>query len=164
MKKRTMLSMLLLATTITLASLMQSTAVVEAQGNHTTERFTQPYDETVAAAFTCSGEAVHIFGTLDLMAQTTTDSNGGVHAVFHITPHLAVIGVTSGHVYHTAGPLQTVTNTNGDQSEFQLINVIVLISPGSTDNLVLHETIHVTVNANGVNTVEFDNFRADCRG
>ena len=164
MKKKTTLSMLLLATTITLAGLMQSTTVVEAQGNHTTERFTQPYDETVPAAFTCSGEAVHIFGTLDLIAQTTTDSTGGVHAVFHITPHLTVRGVTSGLIYHTAGPLQTVANTNGDQSEFQLINVIVLISPGSIDNLVLHETVHVTVNANGVTTVEFDDFRADCRG
>ena len=165
MNKKKMLSMLLimLALTMTIGGLAR-TMQVQAKGGHTAEHFTETVDETIPAAATCSGEDVRIFGVLDLTVQNTTDSKGGVHSVFHVTPHLTAIGVTSGSIYHTAGPLQSVTNSNGTGNEFQLINVIVLISPGSTNNLVLHETIHVTVNANGDTTVDFDNFRADCRG
>jgi hypothetical protein len=44
------------------------------------------------------------------------------------------------------------------------VNAIRLISPGASDNLVVTETIHVTVNAKGTTTVDFDNVRAACRG
>ena len=162
MNTRMILSPLLLLATITLTAFTPS---IQARDTHKMERFTEPYDETVPAAFTCVGEDVHIFGDLEIMVQTSTEPNGRVHAVFHITPHLSVTGVTSGLAYRTAGPLQTVTNTSPtNQSEFHLNNKIVLISPGSNDNLVLHENMKVTVNANGVSTVDFDNFTADCRG
>jgi len=161
MNNRTILSLLLLAA-ITLGDLTMATAMVR-EGK--IERFTMPYEETVPAAATCGGEDVYIYGTLELMSQTNTDPAGGVHAIFHVTPHLAVTGVTSGLTYRTAGPFQSVTNVNlSDQSEYHLTNKIVLISPGSADNLVLHENMKITVNANGVTTVDFDNFTAECRG
>jgi hypothetical protein len=155
------LLLMVLATTIMFPGLIP----VQAQDNHTKISFTEPLDETVPAAFSCSGEDVHVFGNLDFIVQTTTDSKGGLHVVTHITPHLTAIGLTSRLTYRTAGPFQSVTSTNGtSQSVSQLVNIIVLISPGSTDTLVLTETMHVTVNANGDTTVEFDNFRAVCHG
>ena len=166
MNRRTMFSLLLvvLATTVLLAGLMRPMPV-QAQANHTTTRSTEDLDIVIPASDSCSGEDVHVFGLLDVIVQAATDSNGGIHLTTHVTPHLTAIGVASGLRYRTAGPFQAVTNTNGTgQSVFHLVNIIVLLSPGSTDNLVLTEMINVTVNANGDTTVSFDNFRADCRG
>jgi hypothetical protein len=164
MNIRKLMSSLALVVTVAGGGLTVPFAV-QANDSHKMERFTMPYEETVPAPFTCSGEDVHIYGDIELMAQTTTNSNGDVHAVFHVTPHLAVTGVTSGLTYRTAGPLQTVTNVSPTgASEYHLTNIVVLISLGSTDNLVLHENMKVTINASGVTTVDFDDFAAECRG
>ena len=138
---------------------------VQAQGNHTTERFTDYLDIVVPASDSCSGEDVHIFGPLEGIAQTTTNPGGGTHTVIHFTPHVTAIGLTSGATYRAVGPAQIVTNMSGPgQSVFALVDIIRVTSPGSAGNLTLTHTVHVTVNANGDVTVEFNNLSAACRG
>jgi hypothetical protein len=140
-------------------------ALFGAPGNHTKDVFVENFDIVVPAAEGCSGEDVHVFGTLDLTLQTTTDGRGGLHVVFHLTPHLTGVGLSTGLEYNAVGPTQTVDFVDGTGPRVTVaVNVIRLISPGATDNLVITETIHVTVNAKGTTTVDFDNVRAACRG
>jgi hypothetical protein len=136
-----------------------------AQGNHTKDVIVEDFDIVVPAAESCSGEDVHIFGTLDITIQTTTDSRGGLHVVFHLTPHLTGVGLSTGLEYNAVGPTQFVTFVDGTGPRVTAaVNVVRLISPGSSDNLVITEVIHVTVNAKGVTTVDFDNVKVACRG
>ena len=136
-----------------------------AQGNHTKEVIVQDFDIIVAVSESCSGEDVNVFGTLDIIIQTTTDSRGGLHVVFHLTPHLIGVGLSTGLDYNPVGPSQFVFIVDGTGPRVTAgVNIINLISPGSSDNLVITETVHVTVNANGTTTVEFDNVNAACRG
>jgi hypothetical protein len=156
--------LLLLAGSLVLGA-MASATLFGAQGNHTKDVIVEDFDIVVPAAEGCSGEDVHIFGTLDITIQTTTDSRGGLHVVFHLTPHLTGVGLSTGLEYNAVGPTQFVTFVDGTGPRVTAaVNVIRLISPGSSDNLVITEVIHVTVNAEGVTTVDFDNVKVACRG
>ena len=156
--------LLLLAVSLVLGALVPAT-LFGAPGNHAKDVIVEDFDIVVPASEGCSGEDVHVFGTLDLIIQTTTDSHGGLHVVFHLTPHLTGVGLSTGLEYNAVGPTQTVDFVDGTGPRVTVaVNVIRLISPGSSDNLVITETIHVTVNANGTTTVEFDNVNAACRG
>ncbi len=138
---------------------------IQAAPDNHTERFTDYLDLVVPASDSCSGEDVYIYGPLEAMAQTTTDSDGGTHVVIHFTPHVTAIGLTTGETYHAVGPAQIVMNLSGlDQSAFALVDLIRVTSPGSEGNLTLTHTVHVTVNANGDTTVDVNNFSAACRG
>ena len=164
MNTRTTLPSLLriLATMLVVVGSMVPT---RAQDNHTTERFTDYLDLVVPASDSCSGEDVYIFGPLEGLAQTTTDASGGIHTVIHFTPHVTAIGLTSGEKYTAVGPAQIVTNISGDgQNVFALVDIIRVTSSGSAGNLTLTHTVHVTVNANGDTTAEFNVLRAACRG
>jgi hypothetical protein len=155
---------LLLAASLVLGAMAPAT-LFGAQGNHTKDVIVEAFDIVVPAAEGCSGEDVHVFGTLDIIIQTTTDSRGGLHVVFHLTPHLTGVGLSTGLEYNAVGPTQFVSFVDGTGPRVTAgINVINLISPGSSDNLVITETIHVTVNGKGITTVEFDNVKAACRG
>lgn len=144
---------------------LTSGVLLGASPNHTRDSIVENLDIVVPADEGCSGEDVHIFGTLDGVLQTTTDSRGRLHVVFHLTPHLEAVGVSTGLEYRAVGPIQTVDFVDGTAPRVSiLVNIINLISPGSTDNLVLSEKAHVTVNANGTVTVDFDEIRGACRG
>ncbi len=164
MSRRISSRLLLLAGSLVLGAMAPAT-LFGAQGNHTKDVIVQDFDIVVSAAEGCSGEDVRVFGTLDIIIQTTTDPRGGLHAVFHLTPHLTGVGLSTGLEYNAVGPTQTVDFVDGTGPRVTVaVNAIRLISPGSSDNLAITETIHVTVNANGTTTVEFDNVNAACRG
>ena len=156
-------SLLRLAAILMIAGSMSSPT--GAQDTHTTERFTDYLDIIVPASDSCSGEDGHIFGPLEGIAQTTTDVFGGIHSIIHFTPHVTAIGLTSGDTYRAVGPANIVTNIGApNETVFGLVDIIRLTSPGSADNLTLTHTVHITVNAIGETTVEFDNLTAACRG
>ena len=139
--------------------------LLAASPNHTKTTFVEPFDLVIPAADGCSGEDVHVFGDLDITVQTTTDSSGGLHTEVHLVPQLTGVGLSTGLEYIAVGPTHVVTFINGTgASVLSGVNITRLISPGSTDNLVLNQTIHVTVNANGTTTVEFDRVTFVCRG
>lgn len=145
--------------------LLAPATLLGAPAIHTKDVVVEDFDIVVPAAEGCSGEDVHIFGTLDIIVQTTTDSRGGLHAAFHLTPHLTGVGVSTGLEYIPVGPTQFVALVDGTAPSVTAgVNIVNLISPGASDNLVITETLHVTVNANGTTTVDFDNVRAACRG
>ena len=164
MSKRISSRLLWLAGSLVLCTMAPAT-LFGAPGNHTKDVIVEDLDIVIPVPESCSGEDVHVFGTLDIIIQTTTDPRGGLHVVFHLTPHLTGVGLSTGLEYSAVGPTQSVTFVDGIGLRVAAaVNVITLISPGSSDNLVITETVHVTVNANGATTVEFDNVKAACRG
>ena len=135
-----------------------------AAGGHTTDRFTEDFDFVVPAAESCTGEDVHIYGPIDVVVQTTTDGKGNTHLVQHYTPHLTAVGLTSGTSYLALGPTQVVSFDAAGPGVFNLVNMAILIAPGSGENFVLTEGVKVTVNANGEVTVDFERLNIACRG
>ena len=135
-----------------------------ARASHSTERFTEPFDFVIPASEGCTGEDVYVYGTIDVVVQTTTDAKGNTHLVTHYTPHLTAVGLTTGKRYLAVGPTQIVSFDTGGPAVFNVANIIITVAPGSGDNFVLTEVIHVTLNANGEVTVEFDRINIACRG
>ena len=135
-----------------------------AKGGHTTERFTEDFDFVVPVSEGCTGEEVHVYGPIDVVVQTTTDAQGNTHLVTHYSPHLTAVGLTSGTRYLAVGPTQIVSFDAGGPAVFNVANIIITVAPGSGDNFVLTEVVHVTLNANGEVTVEFDRINVACRG
>jgi hypothetical protein len=137
---------------------------VFAQGGHTTERFTEDFDFVVPVNEGCTGEAVHVYGPIDVIVQTTTDAKGRTHLTTHYSPHLTAVGLTTGKRYLAVGPTQIVSFDAGGPAVFNVANIIITVAPGSGDNFVLTEVVHVTLNANGDVTVDFDRVNVACRG
>ena len=127
--------------------------------------FVEPFDVFVSAAESCTGEEVHIFGTLDIHIQTNTDGKGNTHVMFHLTPHLIGIGLTSGDTYNPTGPSNTNDYIDGNGPRVSSgINIINLISTGSGGNLQIRESYHATITPQGSVTVDVSDVRAGCRG
>src|SRR5260221_11056372 len=74
---------------------------------HTTQKAVEVFDLTIPS---CSGEPVHIFGTIDVDVQTTVNKNGSTISA-HFTPHLTAIGLVSGLSYIAVGPASEVAHT-----------------------------------------------------
>jgi hypothetical protein len=163
MNRNTSLAPLLrLAATLLIAGSM---VPIRAQDTHTTETFTDYLDLVIPASDSCSGEDVYIFGPLEGIAQATIDASGGIHSIVHFTPHVTAIGLTSGDTYRAVGPAQIVMNMSGPyQTMLALVDIIRVTSPGSVGNLTLTHTMHITVDASGETTVEFNSLTAACRG
>ena len=165
MKRMKIASRLLCLAASCALGLLSPGVLLGASSNHTKQDIVENLDIVIPADESCSGEDVQVFGTLTGTMQTTTDARGGLHVVFHLTPHLEAVGALTGLEYRAVGPLQSVSFVDGTGPQISiLVNIINLISPGSTDNLVLSEKAHVTVNANGTVTVEFDEIKGGCRG
>lgn len=156
--------LLSLAVAICLTVLCPS-GLFAASPNHTKQDSVEDFDIIVPADEGCSGEDVHIFGTLDVTIQTTVDGKGNLHVMFHLTPHLQGVGLTTGLDYNPNGPSNFIVFADANGTRISKgVNIINLISPGSAGNLVLKEQINVTVNANGVTTVSYDEIKGGCKG
>jgi hypothetical protein len=109
------------------------------------------------------GEEVYLSGTLHFLFRTTFDNRSGFHSKFHAQPQgLGGIGLTTGDKYRGTGVTQDQFNGKVG-STYTFVNNFRIIGQGPGNNLLIHETLHVTVNANGEVTVSVDNFRAECR-
>jgi len=123
----------------------------------------QPFQVFVPCAAGGAGELVDLDGTLHVLLHTTLDGSGGFHAKTHFQPQGVVgIGLTTGDIYQGTGATQNHLNgTVGEESTF--VDNFRLIGHGPGDNLLMHQTLHATVNANGVATALVSNFRVECR-
>jgi hypothetical protein len=123
----------------------------------------QPFQRLVPCAAEGSGELVDLSGTLHVLFHTTLDGSGGFHSKFHFQPQgVTGLGLTTGDVYQGTGVNQgQINGTVGEESTF--VDNFRLIGHGPGNNFLLHETVHVTVNANGVVTALVSNFSVECR-
>ena len=123
----------------------------------------QPFQRLVPCAADGAGEIVDLGGTLHVLFHTTLDPSGGFHSKFHFQPQgVTGVGLTTGDVYQGTGVNQGhVNGTVGEESTF--VDNFRLIGRGPGNNFLLHETVHMTVNANGVVTAVVSNLAVECR-
>lgn len=120
----------------------------------------------VPCAIDGAGEFVSLSGTLHVVTRITIDANGGFHGTAHFNPQgVKGVGLTSGDTYQGNGVTKTTTNIAGAGFPFTetFVNNFRIIGPGPDNNLLVHQTIHLTINANGDVTADVFVDSAECR-
>jgi hypothetical protein len=113
-----------------------------------------------------NGEIVDLSGTLHILVHTTTHPDGSVSIVSHVQPQgVKGVGQTTGDIYKGTGVTQTISTTKagGLPATSQIVCDFRLIGPGTGNNLLIHDTVHTTVNANGVVTASVEIESVDCK-
>ena len=110
-----------------------------------------------------AGEEVQLTGSLHDVFHMTFTSNGSVIVSASDNPQgVSGYGLTTGAKYQGTG----ITHFKfGIQkgSEDTFVNNFRIIGQGSGNNYLLHENLHITVNANGMLTAYHDNFSIECQ-
>jgi len=110
-----------------------------------------------------AGEVVFLTGNLHVLLRFTMDQAGGIHATSHFQPQgISGNGQTTGDKYQGTCVTQDEFNAKVGVEE-TLINNFRIVGQGPGNNVLIHENIHITFNANGVPTASVDNFSVDCR-
>ena len=137
-----------------------------ARATHTSFKETIELDLVVPASDSCTGEDVHVYGTLEIFERVTFDGAGGVRVIHHEVPHLVGEGVTSGDKYLPVGPLvQTINQSEGAFPKVvNFVDHLNLIGVGGNASLILVAKQKLTINANGDTTVQIDEVKAACHG
>ena len=113
----------------------------------------------------CGNETVVVSGRVHVVMHGTISSSANVHAVLHVNPqNIRGFGLTTGTEYLAPGMLHTVTNMNGPAPVTEtFVNNFELIGQGAAPDFMLHQNIHLTMNANGEITAAFDHFTSECK-
>lgn len=126
---------------------------------------TTPIQVFVPCANGGAGELVSGTYNRHLLITATVNDNT-VSGTFHAQPQgTDLVGETSGDVYQGTGVSQETFSgslQNGQYTDTFVENFRI-IGPGRGNNFLLHEVGHVTVNANGDVTVEFDKLSEECK-
>jgi hypothetical protein len=113
------------------------------------------------------GAGEDVSGTIDLHILMTTTVNGNnVSGKYHFQPQGSnLVGAITGDVYQATGVSQGTFKGSLQNGQFTAtdVNNFRWIGPGPGNNLLIHEVSHITVNANGDVTVEFDKPSVDCK-
>ena len=112
-----------------------------------------------------AGEIVDLSGNLHTLITETINGNN-ISGVMHFQPQgVTGTGEITGLKYQGTGVTSTsfkMSLQNG-QANMTFVNRFDDIGQGPGNNFTVHETAHVTFNANGTVTVFFDNFSVDCK-
>jgi hypothetical protein len=112
-----------------------------------------------------AGELVLIQGTLHIQQHITINDNRAT-VKSHFQPQGAGgAGLTTGDSYNANGVTQEVDTLalTGGATEFTFINNFRLIGQGPNNNLLVKQTVHETINANGTVTSVVDNTSINCQ-
>jgi hypothetical protein len=98
------------------------------------------------------GEMVRLAGEMHALFLITFDENGGRHVASQFQPMgITGYGEETGDTYRASGV--TRHNLNIRDATFPvaytLVNNFRLVGPGQGNNVIVHDTYHITVNANG---------------
>jgi hypothetical protein len=106
----------------------------------------------------CTGEIVEISGTIHMVNQIQAD--GSVMGNFNYL-NVSGVGLTSGNTYQ-ANAVDHVRLSAPFPSSITSVRSFLLISRGSSSNLLVTILYHVTVNANGEVTISIDDLNTQC--
>jgi len=154
---------LMMAMTCLLALVFVATSANAAvQVNTTTDISLQVFVPCAAGG---AGEIVDLSGPLHVLMSFTINGNN-VSGVQHFQPQgISGTGETTGAKYQATGVTSTtfqMSLQNGQASE-TFINRFDIIGQGPGNNFRVHETAHITFNAAGTVTVNFDDFSVECK-
>jgi len=112
-----------------------------------------------------AGELIDTSGRLHVVLSSTVNGNN-VRVNQSFNPQDVVgTGETTGDTYHSTGVTRFdfTASVNAFPTEFTFVNNFYMIGTTSTaGRLLVHETIHVTVDANGATTANFDKPSVRC--
>jgi hypothetical protein len=109
-----------------------------------------------------AGELVLVEGTLHVLVTETVNDN---HVSFkiHFQPQGATgIGLTTGDTYHATGVTQEHVSIGPGLND-TFVNNFRIIGEGPDNNLLVHQLIHLTINANGEVTADIVSSSVECR-
>jgi hypothetical protein len=108
----------------------------------------------------CAGEEIRLEGYLQFVSHTTVDDNWVIHSQMHVTPQNVVgEGLSTGAEYRFSGVVNIDENfhwlpeSDTSAETFTLIDQHRFIAKGVSENTVMQESIHFTIDANGELTV-----------
>ncbi len=140
---------------------------VQGQATVTTTNVFLPLDldVLVPCANGGTGEIVRLLGNLHVGIQFVANNN---HITFrvHFQPQgVSGVGILTGDAYQGTGVTKDTLTTQNDGGPFEetFVNNFRIIGQGPGNNLVVHETLHVTFNNNGFLTALQDNYSIDCK-
>ena len=93
-------------------------------------------------------------------------NGNNVSGYFHFQPQgISGVGETTGDKYQATGVTQQSfkNSLQNGQENLTVVNNFRIIGQGPGNNYLVHETLHFTINANGTQTVSFDNLTVDCK-
>lgn len=108
------------------------------------------------------GDVVEFDGLFHVVVNEVISNSGNITAKFHINAKGTGVGQTSGAVYQWNDAINETLNLSkgGNLTRTQTFS---LVSQGKTQNFKGHLTYHITVNANGEVTTEFENLSVECK-
>jgi hypothetical protein len=112
-----------------------------------------------------AGENVDLSGPLHTLISATINGNN-VSGYFHFQPQgISGTGESTGDKYNATGVTSESfkTSLQNGQANLTFVNNFRIIGQGPGNNYLVHETLHLTINANGTVTVSHDNFTIDCK-
>ena len=128
---------------------------------------TLPFKRTlwISCANDGLGEKVALQGELEIRTHTTEDENGGVHMSSHVRPSGVVgVGEITGLKYRgTGGTFEGEGYAAaGYPKVYSFVNNFRIIGQGPGNNLLMHMTIHQTMNEDGELTADVDLINSGC--
>jgi hypothetical protein len=157
---------------VTAASLLiMGLTAAPALGQATTEITHETFPISVFAFVPCAaggaGEEVFVSGKAHVVIKETIDGSGGTHFLIHLN-YQGLTGVgDSGTVYRGIGT-EGVSYHNfapfvGAPYSLTETRSIQFLGRGPNNNFIIHEVMHVTINANDEITSSFDVQRIECK-
>jgi hypothetical protein len=149
------------------APLPESGPTTLAKATTVTDNFSIPVSIQVfvPCAAGGAGELIEVSGPLHIVSHTTVNENN-FSTKIHFQPQgLSGTGFTTGDKYQGTGVTQEHFGGSFVNGQFSdtFVNNFRMIGEGPDNNFTVHETFHVTVNANGTLTAFVDNFKTDCK-
>ena len=123
--------------------------------------------EDFPAANLCNGDEIQLQGTLHLVMQGEfVEDAERQHVHGHLNSQkLTGVGVPSGALYNVNNISNTIANSRVDGANITTLEVMMnVVSRASGENFQIQTVLHVTINANGETTTQFQNFHVHCSG
>ncbi len=110
-----------------------------------------------------AGENVILTGVLHDLFHVTINGNKFVLKSHDQPQGISGVGEISGDVYYATGVTQETVATGVVGVADNFVNNFKIIGQRTGNNILIHENLHVTVNANGTLTVFLDHLTAECK-
>jgi hypothetical protein len=124
-----------------------------------------PIEETFIQFEPCAGEDLEVHLREQIVEHESVDAQGKTHVFSVINDKgTTAVGLTSGATYHQVGATREMDKiVESLPVTVSFVNVLNLIGEGSATNVKLYEAFHLTINAEGVVTVERETQRIECK-
>ena len=112
-----------------------------------------------------AGEVVFLSGNLHSLIHSTVNDNNFKIKIHNQPQGISGTGLTTGDKYQGTGVTQETFGGSFVNGQFSdtFVNNFRIIGQGPGNNLLIHQTFHFTLNANGELTAFVDNLSVECK-